>query len=132
MNFTNQQTTDTDYIIIAAMFWWFLLWAVNQLSLKEPRVMIFMYLGDDNTTNADDLMIVPQVDWALNTRWDADFPDLDYADENKVIFHGDYGLFVYDLSASKIVTSMDLKEIGCQKIQNEGSSTMLHNRRSYV
>jgi len=114
------------------MFWWFLLWAVNQLSLKEPRVMIFMYLGDDNTTNADDLMIVPQVDWALNTRWDADFPDLDYADENKVIFHGDYGLFVYDLSASKIVTSMDLKEIGCQKIQNEGSSTMLHNRRSYV
>ena len=77
-------------------------------------------------------MIVPQVEWALNTRWDADFPDLDYADENKVIFHGDYGLFVYDLSASKIVTSMGLKEIGCQKIQNEGSSTMLHNRRSYV
>ena len=36
-------------------------------------------------------MIVPQVEWALNTRWDADFPDL---------------------------------EIGCQKIQNEGSSTI--------
>jgi len=79
---------------------------------------------NDNTINSDDLMIVPQVEWALNTRWDADFPDLDYADENKVIFHGDYGLFVYDLSTSKIVTSLDLKEIGCQKIQNEGSSTM--------
>ena len=44
-------------------------------------------------------------------------PELDYADDNIVIFHGYFGLFVYDLETQKIIRSLDLEPIGCQQTQ---------------
>ena len=46
-----------------------------------------------------------------------DMPQLDYADDNIVIFHGYFGLFVYDVQAQKIIRSLDLKPIGCHQTQ---------------
>ena len=48
---------------------------------------------------------------------DTDLPELDYADEDKIIFHAYFGLFVYDLNSNEIVSSLNLKELGCQKVQ---------------
>lgn len=47
---------------------------------------------------------------------------LDYANDNIVIFHGYFGLFVYDLKDQKMVMSIDLKKaVGTTDIQ--GSDT---------
>ena len=47
---------------------------------------------------------------------------IDYADDNVLVFHGEFGLFVYDLKAEKITFSADLeKAIGTTNIQ--GSET---------
>ncbi|MGL5677865.1 MAG: hypothetical protein ACRDDX_15815 [Cellulosilyticaceae bacterium] len=44
-------------------------------------------------------------------------PELDYASEDRVIFHGYFGLFIYDLQREEIVQSLDLESIGCQWAQ---------------
>jgi hypothetical protein len=47
---------------------------------------------------------------------------IDYADDDVLVFHGEFGLFVYDLKAEKITFSADLeKAIGTTNIQ--GSET---------
>ncbi len=48
-----------------------------------------------------------------------DMTELDYASDDIVIFHGYYGLFVYDLNSGKIVRSIDLKPIGCSATQGD-------------
>ncbi len=49
----------------------------------------------------------------------ADMVELDYASDNIVIFHGYFGLFVYDPGSKKIVRSLDLKPIGCNATQGD-------------
>jgi beta-lactamase regulating signal transducer with metallopeptidase domain len=49
----------------------------------------------------------------------ADMAELDYASDNFVIFHGYFGLFVYDINSNKIVRSLDLKPIGCNFTQGD-------------
>ncbi len=46
-----------------------------------------------------------------------DMPQIDYADDNRVIFHGYFGLFVYDVQAQIIIRSLDLEPIGCHQTQ---------------
>ena len=62
--------------------------------------------------------------WSLNQSLGADNPSLDYAGTNAeghnwVIFHGYFGLFVYDTDVQKIVYSLDLKSIGCDYTQGD-------------
>lgn len=49
----------------------------------------------------------------------ADGPILDYADENRIIFHDYYGLFVYDRESETITGAVDLQEIGCHYTQGD-------------
>ncbi len=75
----------------------------------------------------------------------ADMADLDYASGDTVIFHGYFGLFVYDLKSQKIIRSLDLVPIGCNYTQGDdfcevtvsadGSTVQLHpvsSKRMYV
>lgn len=64
-------------------------------------------------------------DWVMNTMLDTEIPDLDYASENMVIFHGYFGLFVYDLQAKQMISSLSLKDLGCQKVQTGGTLRIL-------
>lgn len=48
-----------------------------------------------------------------------DMVELDYASDDSVIFHGYFGLFVYDLKSQKIIRSVDLKPIGCAATQGD-------------
>ena len=42
---------------------------------------------------------------------------LDYADDDIVVFHGYFGVFVYDLNAGRITSAVDLmKTVGCNNI----------------
>lgn len=78
-------------------------------------------------TEDKDIITAPPAIWSMNTLLDSEIPDLDYADDRIVIFHSYFGLFVYDLKTEKIVNSLDLKVIGCQKVQNGGPLKVVAN-----
>lgn len=48
-------------------------------------------------------------------------PVLDYASEEIIIFHGHFGLFVYDLNTQKIIQSLDLEPLECQYTQGSNA-----------
>jgi beta-lactamase regulating signal transducer with metallopeptidase domain len=49
----------------------------------------------------------------------ADMAELDYASDDIVIFHGYFGLFVYDLDSLRIIRSLDLKPLNCHYTQGD-------------
>lgn len=49
----------------------------------------------------------------------ADMVELDYASNEILIFHGYFGLFVYDLNSLQIIRSLDLKTINCHQTQGD-------------
>lgn len=50
---------------------------------------------------------------------DATGTSLDYANENIVVFHDYYGLFVYDINVQEIVGAVALEPIGCNYTQGD-------------
>ena len=62
-------------------------------------------------------VIIPTIDLRMNLG--ADGAMLDYADGNIVIFHGYFGLFVYDLNIQEFVRAVDLEAIGCNYTQGD-------------
>lgn len=63
---------------------------------------------------------VKPAEWSMNTMLDTKIPDLDYASDERVIMHGYFGLFIYDLEKKKLDSSIDLKALGCQEVQGDG------------
>lgn len=57
--------------------------------------------------------------WTKDMNMGADPPVLDYASEDYIIFHGYFGLFVYDLNKRTISRAIDLKTIGCNATQGD-------------
>lgn len=67
----------------------------------------------------------------------ADMVELDYASDDIVIFHGSFGLFVYDLNDKRVTYSLDLKSLECSNTQGDaycdvsvnedGNMIQLHN-----
>lgn len=55
----------------------------------------------------------------------ADGSSIYYADKDKFIFGGYYGLFVYDMTSNQIVRSIDLEAIGCNFTQGDFASEIL-------
>lgn len=77
---------------------------------------------------------IPTIDLGANLG--ADGVILDYADGEIAIFHGYFGLFVYDLNIQKFVRAVDLEAIGCNytqgdnycevSVSEEGTTVYLH------
>lgn len=44
---------------------------------------------------------------------------LDYASDDRIIFHGYFGLFIYDIKSEKIISSLDLESIGMHYTQGD-------------
>ncbi len=42
---------------------------------------------------------------------------LDYEGEDRIIFHGEFGLFIYDMKENKMMGMLDLAPLGCDKVQ---------------
>lgn len=58
--------------------------------------------------------------WSPQQKVDAvGMAELDYASEDIVIFHGYFGLFVYDLKSHEIIRSLDLGPLNCTAIQGD-------------
>ena len=52
-----------------------------------------------------------------NLNYQGFIPEIDYASDSRVVFHGYFGLFVYDIQKQNITQSLNLDEIGCGNIQ---------------
>ncbi len=48
-----------------------------------------------------------------------DMAELDYASDDILIFHGYFGMFVYDLNSLQIIRSLDLKPLNCHYTQGD-------------
>ena len=78
--------------------------------------------------------------WSPEQSLGADMASLDYASDDIVIFHGYFGLFVYDLDSLRIIRSLDLKPIHCNATQGDdycevsvsmdGNTVQLHRMSS--
>ncbi|MEG6510615.1 M56 family metallopeptidase [Desulforamulus ruminis] len=58
-------------------------------------------------------------EWSPEQTVGADMAKLDYASDDMVIFHGYFGLFVYDLNSLQIIRSLDLKPLNCHQTQGD-------------
>ena len=70
--------------------------------------------------NSDSIEVkIPTIDLEATTG--ADGSSLYYADSEKFIFGGYYGLFVYDMTKQEIIRSVDLASIGCNMTQGDSA-----------
>lgn len=51
----------------------------------------------------------------------ADGAILDYMDEDKIIFHGYFGLYIYSASAGETIGAVDLRALGCGDTQGDNA-----------
>ncbi len=58
-------------------------------------------------------------DITRDTSLGADLVILDYADSRRVIFHGYFGLFVYDKDSEAMIGAVNLEAIGCDGTQGD-------------
>lgn len=77
--------------------------------------------NDDVPANTHTKLEPVAAEWSRDQNMGADFAFLDYASDDIVIFHGYYGLFVYDLNSKKLIRSLNLQAIGCEATQGDNS-----------
>lgn len=101
--------------------------------------MLLSIVGCSNITKP----VVAQ--WTLEQSIGVAMPELNYASKDTLIFHGYFGLFIYDLNTKSITHSLDLESIGCHFMQGsaycevsvsqDGSIIQLHpmdNDKMYI
>ena len=77
-------------------------------------------LESTNSINQKDIVIQPKEPViSLEQTIGADMAQLDYASDDIIVFHGYFGLFIYNVKESKIVRSVDLKAINCSATQGD-------------
>ncbi len=57
-----------------------------------------------------------------------DVATLNYASEDRIVFHGNFGLFIYDLNREKIIRGIDVKSIGCGSTQGDNTCVVSVNK----
>ncbi|MBO5031277.1 MAG: hypothetical protein J6D08_05225 [Lachnospiraceae bacterium] len=80
------------------------------------------YGQKDNESEAETKGVIERqpAQWAENSMHDLEFYTLDYADQDKIVFHISNGLFAYNLQERRITDSLDLKALNCQEVQTGG------------
>lgn len=69
--------------------------------------------------NKGDAVAAEEAAYQLTDSIGADDPQICYEDEERMIFSGYFGLFVYDRKNCSIVQSLNLKAIGCDSTQGD-------------
>lgn len=100
---------------------------VKKLALIILNIIVFtsLLIGCDtlenkNNTSQKHMVIQPkEAAISLEQTIGADMAQLDYASDDIIIFHGYFGLFIYNVKESKIIRSVDLKSINCSATQGD-------------
>lgn len=100
---------------------------VGSLMLLGAIILcVFIWKKKESTETADGTQITisePVVDDSVGLGADGVF--LDYADNERVIFHGYFGLFVYSLKEEQMLHAIDLEPLGCNYTQGENACEVL-------
>ena len=104
--FLPEATNDKDFVILSEE-------EGNLLEKEEPDT------EEDSVSDENAEEELAPAGLSTDMTLGADGPILDYASEDRVIFHGYFGLFVYDMKEQVIQRSLDLKTIGCDTNQEE-------------
>lgn len=116
--------------------------AVRNIVISEQNETVVA----EPVKNDSQMVLTPvTANWTREQTIGADMASLDYASEDIVIFHGYFGLFVYDLNSLQLIRSLDLSAINCQDTQGDnycevsvsrdGNTVQLHpisSERMYV
>lgn len=102
---------------------------------EEEQVAIVEGMTEGSASQEMELAEIKAPSISAETISGADGPVLDYASEERLIFHDYYGLFVYDLNQG-MTAAIDLSALGCQDtqgdnacevmIKNDGSTVYMH------
>lgn len=90
---------------------------------EEMEDIVIASTGEEDTLKTEVEVTVPAIDLSATTG--ADGSTMYYADANKFIFGGYYGLFVYDVTKNQIIRSVDLAPIGCNSTQGDNACEIL-------
>lgn len=90
--------------------------AVRNIVISEQNETVVA----EPVKNTSQMVLTPvAANWTREQTIGADMASLDYASEDIVIFHGYFGLFVYDLNSLQLIRSLDLSAINCQDTQGD-------------
>lgn len=54
-----------------------------------------------------------------DTRIGVDMATINYSSDERIVVHGSFGFFVYDLDTEKVIRGIDVKSIGCGSTQGD-------------
>lgn len=87
--------------------------------LTNPKEVADSQIVNEEPTHQEDFIEPTSASWFLHQVTGADMAILDYASDDRIIFHGYFGLFVYDLEKQAIIRSLDLQAINCAATQGD-------------
>lgn len=96
--------------IIAILFLVFIILMLKTVDIKDNVLVDSEKIADDS--NEIEIIKKEEAQIADNTMLGPYLPDLDYANEDIIIFHSYFGIFIYDLEEKNIVSSIDLDSLG--------------------
>lgn len=105
--------------------------------LSSIIVMGGLIVGCNNSKDENTYIDFKKAEISSEQPLGVDMVNLDYASDEVIIFHAYFGLFIYGLDEAKIINSIDLDAIDCNKTQgdefcevsvsNDGKIVQLHN-----
>ena len=113
---------------------------IDKINMNTWQAIVTIFTGVNGDPQQTSLEPIT-VKWSPKQSIDAvEMAKLDYASNDIVIFHGYFGLFVYDLNSLQIIRSLDLKPLNCTAIQGDdycdvavstdGNTVQLHRMSS--
>ncbi len=87
--------------------------------LTNPKSLEDSEVSNKAPTNHETLIEATNASWFLHQSTDSDMVILDYVSDDMIIFHGYFGLYVYDLEKREIIRSLDLQAINCAATQGD-------------
>lgn len=89
--------------------------------LSSIIVMGILFVGCSNSKDESTYIDFKKAEISSQQPLGADMVNLDYASDEVIIFHDYFGLFIYRLDEAKIINSIDLDDIDCNKTQGDES-----------
>lgn len=90
------------------------IWSLYELNRVDLKIVDPEYSTSQEITSEPTSAL-----WFLHQSTGADMAILDYASDDIIIFHGYFGLYVYDLEKRAIIRNLDLQAINCAATQGD-------------
>ena len=87
----------------------------SKLNYKDNKGKVDIPAGVESVTEITPL----EADVNEDTIIGVDVATLNYASDDRIVIHGNFGLFIYDLNTKKVLRGIDVNSIGCGYTQGD-------------